>query len=86
MLPGVRIIFANGALGQVEAMADGCMGFIALGAKEVAGDEGFKLGKAYTIKKLADLEALGITAEKIPTSTAMSRISTRRRATAWSSI
>lgn len=66
MLPGVRIIFANGVLGQVEAMADGCLGFVALGAKEVAGDEGFKLGKAYTIKKLCDLEALGVTAENNP--------------------
>ena len=66
MLPRVKIIFANGALGQVEAMADGCLGFLALGAKEVEGDASFKLGKAYTVKKLAGLEALGVTAENNP--------------------
>lgn len=66
MLPRVKIIFANGVLGQVEAMADGCLGFLALGAKEVEGDDSFKLGKAYTIKKLAGLEALGVTAENNP--------------------
>lgn len=37
MLPGIRIIYANGALGQVAAMADGCLGIVALGAKEVTG-------------------------------------------------
>ena len=66
MLPQVKIAFANGALGQVEAMADGCLGFLALGACEVAGDNNFKLGKAYTVKKLAALEALGITVENNP--------------------
>lgn len=66
MLPRVKISFANGALGQVEAMADGCLGFVALGAQEVSGDKGFKLGKAYTIKKLSSLEALGVTAENNP--------------------
>lgn len=66
MLPRVKIIFANGALGQVEAMADGCLGLLALGAKEVEGDNSFKLGKAYTIKKLSGLEALGVTAENNP--------------------
>ena len=40
-------------------MADGCLGMMALGAKEVTGDDKFKLGKAYTLRKLADLEALG---------------------------
>ncbi len=74
MLPNVQIKFANGALGQVEAMADGCLGFLALGATEVtakiedeAGEEQvvttFALGAAYTLKKLADLEALGVTAD-----------------------
>lgn len=66
MLPRVKISFANGALGQVEAMADGCLGFLALGASEVEGDNNFKLGKAYTVKKLAALEALGVTAENNP--------------------
>lgn len=66
MLPRVKIIFANGALGQVEAMADGCLGFVALGATEVEGDDGFKLGRAYMIRKLAALEALGVTAVNNP--------------------
>ena len=48
MLPRVRINYANGTLGQVAAMADGCLGMMALGAKEVTGDDKFKLGKAYT--------------------------------------
>lgn len=61
MLPRVKITFANGALGQVEAMADGCLGFIALGAKEVAGDDNFKLNKAYMIKRLSELKTLGVT-------------------------
>jgi len=63
MLPRVKITFANGALGQVEAMADGCLGFLALGAVEIEGEGKFKLGKACVLKKLADLEDLGVTAE-----------------------
>ena len=47
-------------------MADGCMGFLALGACEVEGDDNFKLGKAYTVKKLSALEALGVTADNNP--------------------
>lgn len=66
MLPRVKITFANGALGQVEALADGCLGFLALGAQEVAGDDQFKLGCSYTIRKLGGLEALGVTAENNP--------------------
>ena len=66
MLPRVKINFANGALGQVEAMADGCLGFLAIGAKEIEGDDNFKLGKAYTVKKLSALEALGVTEENNP--------------------
>ncbi len=66
MLPRVKITFANGSLGQVEAMADGCLGFLALGAQEVEGDDNFKLGKAYTVKKLAGLEEMGVTAGNNP--------------------
>lgn len=62
-LPRVKINYANGALNQVEPLADGCLGFVALGASEIEGDGKFKLGKAYTVKNLADLEALGVTAE-----------------------
>lgn len=66
MLPRVKIVFANGALGQVEAMTDGCLGFLALGTKEIEGDGNFKLGKAYTLKKLSALETLGVTADNNP--------------------
>lgn len=66
MLPGVKISFANGALAQVEAMADGCLGLIGIGAVEVDGEGNFKLGEAYILKKLADLEELGVTAENNP--------------------
>lgn len=66
MLPRVKINFANGALGQVEPEADGCLGFVALGAQEVPADGGFKLHKAYTLRKAADLEALGLTGENNP--------------------
>lgn len=66
MLPRVKITYANGVLGQVEAMADGCLGFIALGAVEVEGNNCFKLGQAYTVRKLSGLEALGVTAENNP--------------------
>ena len=66
MLPRVKITYSNGALGQVAEMDDGCLGFIAIGAAEVAGEENFKLGKAYSLKKLADLESLGVTSENNP--------------------
>lgn len=66
MLPRVKIVYANGALGQVEAQADGCLGFLALGATEVEGENSFKLGRAYTVKKLSGLEALGVTEENNP--------------------
>ncbi len=61
MIPGVRIRYANGALGQVEAMADGCLGFIFLGA---VAEGTFKLATAYTVKSLAALEGLGVTEAK----------------------
>lgn len=66
MLPRVKITYANGALGQIEAMADGCLGFLALGASEVDGEKNFKLGRAYAVKTLSGLEALGVTAENNP--------------------
>ncbi|MCD8081405.1 MAG: DUF2586 family protein [Bacteroides sp.] len=66
MLPRVKISYASSALGQVEAMADGCLGFLALGASEVTGEDNFKLGKAYVIKKMSGLESLGVTAENNP--------------------
>ena len=66
MLPRVKITYANGALGQVESMADGCLGFLALGAEEVEGDNHFKLGQPYMIKKLSGLEDLSVTEENNP--------------------
>ena len=66
MLPRVKIVYSNGALGQVAEMADGCLGFIALEAKEVTGDDKFKLGVAYKVKNLAALETLGVSSENNP--------------------
>lgn len=66
MLPRVKIVYSNGALGQVAEMADGCLGFVALGAKEVTGEGNFKLGVAYKVKKLAGLETLGVTSANNP--------------------
>lgn len=63
MLPRVKITYANGALGQVVPLADGCLGFLALGAKEVTGDKAFKLSQYYVLKKLKDLEDLGVDTE-----------------------
>lgn len=64
MLPRVKIHFENGVLGQVAEMADGCLGLLALGAVAVA--DTFALGKAYKLKGVASLEALGVTAENNP--------------------
>ncbi|MCD8041440.1 MAG: DUF2586 family protein [Tannerellaceae bacterium] len=69
MLPRVKISYANGALGQVEAMADGCLGFLAVGAMAVTDEnnnELFKLNTPYTIRKLAGLQDLGVTKENNP--------------------
>ena len=64
MLPRVKIHFENGVLGQVAEMADGCLGLLALGAVAVA--DTFALGKAYKLKGVASLEALGVNAENNP--------------------
>jgi len=58
MLPRVKILFANGALGQVVASADGVFGILTTGAPVVGT---FELLKTYTLKSLAGLTALGIT-------------------------
>ena len=79
MLPRYESTTPTAHLGQVAAMADGCLGMMALGAKEVTGDDKFKLGKAYTLRKLADLEALGVTSENSEHSTATSRVLRRGR-------
>lgn len=64
MLPRVKISFKNGALGQVAEMADGCMGFLALGAKAVSNT--FALGSAYKLGSVASLDALGVTEANNP--------------------
>lgn len=61
MIPGVRIRYANGQLGQVEAMADGCLGFVFAGA---VAEGGFHLATPYTVKSLGAMEDLGVTEEK----------------------
>lgn len=60
-LPKVTIDYSNGALGQTIASADGLLCIAVCGAVAVA--ETFSLAKLYSIRKLADLTVLGITAE-----------------------
>ena len=59
MLPRVKIIFENGALGGVAPSADGVVGLVST-AVAVAGK--FALATPYTLRKLDDLLALGVTA------------------------
>lgn len=59
-LPYVRINFANGSIGGVEAMDDGCTGLI---CTAVAVPSTFALDTNYLITSLKELEALGITPE-----------------------
>lgn len=63
MLPRVKIIFGNGALGSVADSADGLLGLLVQG---VAIPEKFELGKAYVLSSLESLTELGITAESNP--------------------
>jgi len=60
MLPSVKIIYENGALGSVAPSADGTMGLVATGTA-VSGK--FELTKAYILRSLESLVDLGITAE-----------------------
>jgi hypothetical protein len=62
MLPRVKIVFENGALGSVAPGADGVAGLVATGVA-VATDDGLKLATPYVLRKLDDLAALGVTAE-----------------------
>lgn len=59
-LPSIKISFLNGQLGTVSESQDGLLALVC-GATPVAST--FSLGKAYTIYRLAGLEALGVTAE-----------------------
>lgn len=60
-LPKVIFEYGNGALGQTVSSADGLLCIAVCGAITV--DDTFSLAKHYSIRKLADLEALGVTAE-----------------------
>jgi hypothetical protein len=60
MLPRVKIYFENGALGSVAPSADGVVGII---STAVSVSTTFELAKAYVLRKLDDLVALGITAD-----------------------
>lgn len=59
-LPSIKISFLNGQLGTVSSSQDGLLALVC-GATQVAST--FSLEKAYTIYRLAGLEALGVTAE-----------------------
>jgi hypothetical protein len=58
MLPRVKILFEDGALGSVAPSPDGVAGLV-ITAKGVA--DKFELSKPYILRKLDDLVALGIT-------------------------
>lgn len=59
--PKVTFTFGNGALGQTIASADGLLCLMVVGAVAVA--ETFPLAKHHSIRKLSDLEALGVDAD-----------------------
>ena len=63
-LPKVTIDYGNGALGQTISSADGLLCLVVCGA--VATGESFTLAKHYSIRKLSDVDMLGITAENNP--------------------
>jgi hypothetical protein len=63
-LPKVTIDYGNGALGQTISGADGLLCLVVCGA--VAVGESFALAKHYSIRKMSDVDTLGITAENDP--------------------
>lgn len=63
MLPRIKIYFENGALGIQAPSADGVLGICATG---VAVASTFELAKAYGLKGMTDVDALGITAANNP--------------------
>lgn len=63
-LPKVKFDYGNGALGQTISSADGLLCIAVCGA--VAVGETFSLAKHYSIRKLADLEVLGVTPKDNP--------------------
>ena len=58
-LPKVTIDYGNGALGQTISSADGLLCLVVCGAVAVANT--FDLAKQYSIRRLSDVDALGIT-------------------------
>lgn len=60
MLPRVKILFENGALGSIAPSADGVVGLVAT-ATAVAADGGLQLATPYVLRKLDDLVTLGVT-------------------------
>jgi hypothetical protein len=58
MLPRVKILFENGALGSVAPGADGVAGLVCTGTTVVSG---LQLATAYVFRKLDDLVVLGVT-------------------------
>ena len=63
-LPKVTINYGNGALGQTISSADGLLCLVVCGAAAVS--ESFVLAKHYGIRKLSDVDALGITPDNNP--------------------
>jgi hypothetical protein len=63
-LPKVTIDYGNGALGQTISSADGLLCLVVCGAVAVANT--FDLAKHYSIRRLSDVDALGITAGNNP--------------------
>jgi hypothetical protein len=57
MLPRVKIIFENGALGSVALGTDGVVGLVSTAAPVA---QKFALGQAYVLRSLDDLVTLGI--------------------------
>jgi hypothetical protein len=63
-LPKVTIDYGNGALGQTISSADGLLCLVVCGATAVSTT--FTLNKQYSIRKLSDVDTLGITADNNP--------------------
>ena len=63
-LPKVTIDYGNGALGQTISSADGLLCLVVCGAVAVA--DKFDLAKHYSIRRLLDLDTLGITPTNNP--------------------
>ena len=62
-LPKVTIDYGNGALGQTISSADGLLGIVVCGA----GSAGtFELAKQYSLRRLSDLDALGVDSNNNP--------------------